>query len=101
MYRHGSLLVEWMQLEKRNYYRIVFPDANQSTRLIFYDVDQLTGTYNRKDSNESPIDFGMVQPIQDKWDTELNRLRAMAIELDAKFVVTNVVCDLFFMTFTT
>ncbi len=81
-----TVLKGWMKFQKLDYYRVVFPDANQSDRLIFYDVEQTSGTYFRKNPRDL-IDFSSVTLEPNEWDTEMHRLRSLATELDAKMAL--------------
>lgn len=83
---HAMLLLKtWMKAERLDYYRIVYPDANKSTRLIIYEPSQARGVF-RKDNGE-PITIRSIVLDRADWAEELDRIESLAQNLDQRLAL--------------
>jgi len=80
-----ALLQEWMRFGNLDYYRISSPDRNGSRKIVFYEVSDSAGVYWARDRGENPLEFGgPIEPRSTGWDDGLSRLKALAVQVDAR-----------------
>ncbi|MDP9312413.1 MAG: hypothetical protein M3R24_16275 [Chloroflexota bacterium] len=79
-----AILRHWMHFEDRDYYRVVVPDANETRRLLIYEVAQDQGIYISKDTTSGEIEFGRTEPALTPVDMALEQMKATAVEVDSR-----------------
>lgn len=76
-----TLLQDWIQSEKRNYYRVVSPNLQQAERLAFYDARAGEGLFYDRTTGEEIV-FRNLVAQSPAWKEELDKLLQMADRVD-------------------
>ena len=79
-----AMLQKWMRFENRDYYRIVVPDANETRRVLIYEVAERQGIYLNRDTTSAEIEFGRIEPVLTAVDLALEHMKTTAITVDSR-----------------